>query len=412
MKDFTVIIIGGGASGMMCALRLAESGVKNIALVERNERLGRKLSATGNGQGNVTNENMSSSHYFSSSGSVENILQRFGKSDLLQYLSRLGGLCAADETGRIYPTSRQASSITDLFRFAIAKAGIQVLTGETVREVRKEKKFIVHTQINDYRSDFLVLACGGKASPHFGSDGFGYKIAADFGHTIIPLHPSLVRIKTVQTDIRALKGIRVECEAELLRKDKSGREISVSSQRGDVLFTDIGVSGDLVFRMSAFSRSGDVLCLNFLPGFARKDIVEVLERKILNYPDMKSEDLLRGIVNSAIGRVILKRCGIAQSAEVCTFHNIVNKLTDMLQHFRLEISGNEGFENAQVTKGGVSMRELDDCLMSEKCDRLYIVGETVDVDGECGGYNLQWAFSSGAVAAEAIKDRINNVDGN
>lgn len=412
MKDYTVLIIGGGASGMMCALRLAEGGVRNIALIEKNERLGRKLSATGNGQGNVTNENMSSSHYFSSSGSAEKVLSRFGKADLLQYLSHLGGLYTADDSGRVYPASRQASSVTDLFRFALAREGVRVLTGEAVREVRKDDKFIVCTQAGEYRSEYLVLACGGKASPHFGSDGFGYKIATCFGHTITPLSPSLVRIKTVQTDVRALKGIRVDCDAVLFRKDGNDKEIPVTSQRGDVLFTDTGVSGDLVFRLSAFSKAGDILSLNFLPGFSKKDVFKVLEEKVRNYPDMPSEDLLRGIVNSAIGRVILKRCEIAQSVGVRAMKNIVPILTDMLQNFKLEVSGSEGFENAQVTKGGVSMRELRDDLMSKKCERLFIVGETVDIDGECGGYNLQWAFSSGAVAAEAIKDRIHHVNGN
>lgn len=412
MKDYTVLIIGGGASGMMCALRLAEGGVRNIALIEKNERLGRKLSATGNGQGNVTNENMSSSHYFSSSGSAEKVLSRFGKTDLLKYLSHLGGLYTADDSGRVYPASRQASSVTDLFRFALAREGVRVLTGEAVREVRKDDKFIVCTQAGEYRSEYLVLACGGKASPHFGSDGFGYKIATCFGHTITPLSPSLVRIKTVQTDVRALKGIRVDCDAVLFRKDGSGKEIPVTSQRGDVLFTDTGVSGDLVFRLSAFSKAGNILSLNFLPGFSKKDVFKVLEEKVRNYPDMPSEDLLRGIVNSAIGRVILKRCEIAQSVGVRAMKNIVPILTDMLQNFKLEVSGSEGFENAQVTKGGVSMRELRDDLMSKKCERLFIVGETVDIDGECGGYNLQWAFSSGAVAAEAIKDRIHHVNGN
>ena len=416
MKDYTVLIIGGGASGMMCALRLAEGEVHNIALIEKNERLGRKLSATGNGQGNVTNENMSSSHYFSSSGSAEKVLSRFGKTDLLQYLSHLGGLYTADGSGRVYPASRQASSVTDLFRFALAREGVRVLTGEAVREVRKDErkddKFIVCTQAGEYRSEYLVLACGGKASPHFGSDGIGYKIASCFGHTITPLSPSLVRIKTVQTDVRGLKGTRVDCEAGLFRKDGSGKEMPVTSQRGDVLFTDTGISGDLVFRLSAFSKTGDILSLNFLPDFSKKDIFEVLEMKMRSYPDMPSEDLLRGIVNSAIGRVILKRCEIAQSVGVRALKNMVPKLADMLQHFKLEVSGSDGFENAQVTKGGVSMRELRDDLMSKKCERLFIVGETVDIDGECGGYNLQWAFSSGAVAAEAIKDRIHHVDRN
>lgn len=404
MEKFSVLIIGGGASGMMCALRLAESGVRGVAILEKNERLGRKLSATGNGQGNVTNEDMASRHYFSSTGSAENVLKRFGKSDLLQYLSKLGGLFGADEVGRVYPASRQASSVTDLFRFALARAGVRVLTGETVLEVRKGADFSVRTKNGEYGAKYLVLACGGKASPHFGSDGDGYRFASSFGHTITPLFPSLVRLRTEQTDIRALKGIRSYCAAELIRKE-GGRDKTIAVGRGDVLFTDAGVSGDLIFRLSAFCAQGDKLYLNFLPDFSKESVFSLLSEKARYYAELGAEDLLRGVVNSAIGRVVLKRCGISSAVSIRKAAAVLPTIVKMLFAFELTIGKSEGFENAQVTKGGVSMRELDDRLMSKKCDRLYIIGETVDVDGECGGYNLQWAFSSGAVAAEAIKER-------
>ena len=253
MEKFSVLIVGGGPSGMFCALRLAEAGVRGIAIAERNDRVGKKLSATGNGQGNITNENMSAAHYFSTTGSAERVLQKFGKEDLLFSLQELGGLFFADERGRVYPASRQAASVTDLLRFALARRGVKILTQTKISRVSFEGgAFAAEAEQGKYVAEKLVLACGGKASPHFGSDGCGYRLAETFGHTCTKLSPSLVQLKTDKSLIRGLKGIRTDCEVWVLREKRE-----LCRYRGDVLFTDYGVSGDAIFRASASAREGD-----------------------------------------------------------------------------------------------------------------------------------------------------------
>lgn len=412
MRDFNVLIVGGGASGMYCALQLAEYGVKNVAIVEKNERLGRKLSATGNGQGNVSNTDISASHYFSSTGSAEAVLKQYDQNCLIQYLTKIGGLFSADEKGRIYPVSRQASSVTDILRFAIQKRGVRVFTGENVVGVNiggGAKKFLVTTETDQYNADVLVLACGGMASPHFGADGAGYEFAKRLGLAVTKLDASLVRLKTDMAYIRGLKGIRLDCDV-CLRRYEGEDKIDVCRRRGDVLFTGSGVSGDVIFWLSAFAKSNDLLAIDFLPDFPSEKIIDFLQLKITNYPEMMMEDIMRCVVNSTVGRSVLKSCSIDFTARAKQTKERVWDIADRLKNFVLQVTGKDGFANAQVTKGGVSMKELDFALMSKKVKDLYVVGELVDIDGECGGYNLQWAFSSGAVAAKGIAARCANVD--
>lgn len=409
MENYTAIIVGGGAAGMMCALRLKRRGV-GVLLLERNDRLGRKLSATGNGQGNVTNEDMSAEHYFSSTGSAAPVLGRFGKDDLLDFLHELGGLFSADGEGRVYPASRQASSVTDIFRFALAESGVRIALGEKVLSARRASGgFLVSTEKGEYASRALVLACGGKASPHFGSDGSGYELAAGFGHTVTALASSLVRLKTERGFIAGLKGIRCDCRVVLSRpcahEKKRGEVFADTAVRGDVLFTESGLSGDAIFRLSARVREGDELCLDFLPDFGTEEVVSLLQKKAEKNPRMRAEDLLRCVVHGAVGRAALRRCNIAPDSPA---HDIFPKLAylaGMLTFYPVKVTGTEGFANAQVTKGGVPLSELDSELMSRRAEGLYFAGELLDIDGECGGYNLQWAFSSGAVVADAIAER-------
>ena len=400
MQKYRVIIVGGGASGMYCALRLADLGVRGVLVLERNERLGRKLSATGNGQGNITNARIAAANYFSQTampGTVERVLRRYGREDVLARFGALGGLFTEGEEGKIYPASRQAASVTDLLRFALARGGVSVRTGMQVQSaVREGNAFSVQAG-ERFLSDVLVLACGGCAAPHFGTDGGGYALARAFGHAVTPVRPSLVQLKADAAALRGLKGVRVAVEAVLLRTDS---EIARAS--GDIIFTDYGVSGDVAFRLSAFARAGDLLIVDFLPSFSEEEICAALESKKADRA-LAAGDLFRCVVNSAVGRSILRRNCIG--AEDPAARVPVRALAHAAKTYAIPVEGNLGFDAAQVTKGGVSMNELDEDLMSRRQDSLYIVGELADVDGECGGYNLQWAFSSGAVAAEAIARR-------
>lgn len=408
MKEYAAIIVGGGASGMFCALRLAESGVKDVLLLERNDRLGRKLSATGNGQGNVTNTAMSAEHYFSGdAGRVASVLARFGAADLIGALSALGGIFLPDAVGRVYPASRQAASVTDLLRFAL-EGRVEVRTGVRVLSARRDGAlFSVRTDGGkEFRGRALVLACGGKAAPHFGTDGSGYGLARAFGHTVTPLRPSLVQLKTEQTYIRGLKGVRADCAVRLLPGAAAAKGMPASKGdiclRGDLLFTDYGVSGDVIFRLSAFCREGDVLSVDFLPDCAPSAVAAAIRGKAERYPQMRGEDLLRGIVNSAVGKCLAK---YSANAPFSQDRGLADRLAACVKDFRLPVVGSLGFDYAQVTKGGVPLGEVDDDLMSRRAEGLYLLGELLDVDGECGGYNLQWAFSCGAVAASAVAGR-------
>lgn len=409
MREYAAIIVGGGAAGMFCALRLAEAGVTDVLLLERNDRLGRKLSATGNGQGNVTNAHMGAEHYFTDApDAVASVLDRFGKDDLLRELTSLGGLFEADEVGRVYPTSRQAASVTDLLRFAL-EGRVEVRLGARVRSARRSGgKFFVQTEGEEFCARSLALACGGRAAPHFGTAGDGYALARAFGHTVTPLRPSLVQLKTEQAYIRGLKGVRADCAVRIVG--------SPVCMRGDLLFTDYGVSGDAIFRISAFCGEGDVLSVDFLPGRAAGEVERLLRAKAARYPAMRKEDLLRGVVNSSVGKCLTKYSAnadfsqfqaqnTAERGKIRKNMDDLARLAHSVKDFRLPVVGTLGFDYAQVTKGGVPLAEVDEGLMSLRADGLYLLGELLNVDGECGGYNLQWAFSCGAVAADAIAGR-------
>lgn len=399
MEKFGTIIIGAGASGLFAALHLGESGRRDVLVLERNDRAGRKLSATGNGQGNVTNTDLASSHYRSSDMRlVSSVLRRFGREELLRYLRSLGGMFVSDGEGRVYPASRQAASVTDLLRYRLAALGIRLNTGEKVLSAHKSGGcFIVTTDRSEYSCSVLVLACGGKASPHFGTDGNGYELARSFGHTVTPLFPSLVQLKTETAHIRGLKGVRCDCRVQLL----NGREV-IGESRGDVIFTDYGVSGNAVFRLSPLARRADTVMIDFIPDSDVGELQSALLCKTEKEPGMRAADLFRCIVNSAVGKCVLRRCGVDEVRPVGEVSEKLGELAKSAKGYRLKLCGSLGFDSAQVTQGGVPVTELDECLMSKKTGCLYIVGELADVDGDCGGYNLQWAFSSGWVAAGGI----------
>lgn len=403
-EKYTAAIVGGGAAGMLAALILAEKGVRRILVLERNDRLGRKLSATGNGQGNVTNTDMCIRHYFSSDlHKAEGVLQAFGQRELVRLLTSVGGYFVADGEGRVYPSSRQAASVTDILRFALAARNVCVKTGEYVRSAAVTADgFCVRTDKGRYGARFLILAAGGKASPHFGSDGSGYALAEQFGHTVTPLAPALVQLKTERDNIRGLRGIRSDCAVHLLR---GGRE--EFSCRGDVIFTDYGVSGNAVFRASSRAKTGDILSLDLLPDCAHEELCAILERKAETCPHLAGEDLLRCIVNSALAKAVMRSLGLPQDILCGALKDQVCAVSGRVKDFRLRVTGSMGFENAQVTKGGVPLAETDGYLMSRKVPGLFFAGEILDVDGECGGYNLQWAFSSGARCAERIAELCN-----
>lgn len=398
MQIYNTAIIGGGASGMLCALKLSEKRENQILLVERNDRLGKKLSATGNGQGNITNLNLDITNYFTTQPKkVEKIIDGFNNHDLIEYLTSLGGLFIPDETGRVYPASKQASSVTDILRMELARRkNVKVLLSTKVKAVcKKNNIFSIETESDKLFCQTLVFSAGGKVAKHFGTDGSFFEIVKSMGHSVTKLTPSLVQFKTPLENIRTMKGIRSECEVSLFEGDKL-----LKSTRGDVIFTDYGVSGNAIFKLSSYLTDKNKIKINFLPNVDESVLENLLLKKISKYPQLKYDDLLCAILNNSIARSIIKYCKL-NGSDICKKENI-SIIIGAIKEFKLEIIGTLGFDYAQVTKGGVPTEEVFDNLSSKKISGLYFTGEILNVDGECGGYNLQWAFSSAACVANAI----------
>ena len=407
MKHYSTVIIGGGAAGLFLAAN-ATTKYGKVLLLERGERVGKKLSSTGNGQGNITNARVGEAAYFSVRGDktqekqVQGYLSRYGRDELLAFLGRLGGLFLADERGRYYPAGRQASAITDLLRYEVASRGVEVQTGAYVQSVRKvggRYEITAKTEegVRTYVADTVVVCTGGKAAKNFGTDGNGYALAGAFSHTTTALYPALVQLKTDVSYTKSLKGIRV-MDAKLTAV-VDGKPVQTLT--GDLIFTDYGVSGDAVFRISSFVAdkldAGKVsLLVDLLPTVEKETLLALLTEKQKNYPQLPKAELLCGILNNQVGRAVMKRYGEAGLSAV----------VDGVKAFALPVVGSLGFDYAQVTKGGIPLAELDEHLQSRNAEGLYFAGEILDVDGECGGFNLQWAYTSAMVCLEGIKEKI------
>ena len=378
---YDVAIIGGGASGLACAIRLVESNNLKIAVIDAGERLGKKLAATGNGQGNVSNIDMTAEHYF---GSCARLASKISCPDPYSGLKIFDCLFSADEKGRIYPTGRQASALSDcLIRKLNGKADIYL----SIKVTEIDKGFFL--TLSDGRkieAEHIVFCVGGKAQKQFKTDGTSYRLLTKFGHTVTSLYPSLVQIKTETKHIKTLKGIRADCIASV---SVGGKQIKCF--RGDVIFTEYGISGNAIFSLSPYitDKPEAELSLCLLPDIPDEKIIATLEDR--KKSGMKNEELLSGILHNQLGRSVIARAGFKISDIVRT-----------LKNFTLPVTGTLGFDYAQVTRGGIPADEITDVLESKFVKNLFLAGEVLDVDGDCGGYNLQWAFTSGIYVAENI----------
>ncbi len=402
MEKIDIAIIGGGAAGLFLANALAQRN--GVVLLERGERLGKKLSATGNGQGNLTNLAVRKAEYFSVdkreevSARIKNTIARFDDRSMQDFFALLGVLCIADERGRVYPSSRQASALTDALRFSLQKKRVNVRTETRVTALKKEGNGFVLTveskgEKYSLYAQKVVLCTGGKAAKNFGTDGSAYALATALGHTVTALYPSLVQLKTDTAHSKTLKGIRVT-DGVITAKTPT-REHAV---QGDIIFTDYGISGDAVFRLSAFIAdelpSGKCTAtLDFLPPYTQEQIFALLQEKRKAFPDLPTEELLFGVVNNQIGRAVLRLAD-----------KDLKRAAALVKSFPLSIVGSLGFDYAQVTKGGIPLLEVTECFESKLASGLYFAGESLDVDGQCGGFNLQWAYASARVVAEKLNE--------
>lgn len=383
MKKYDVAIIGGGASGLACAVVLAENSNLKTIIFEAGERIGKKLASTGNGQGNVSNTDMSVEHYF---GGNTDLVEKIACADPNAYERIFDCLFSADERGRIYPAGRQASALCDnLLRRLSGK--VEIMLSTPVKNI--EKGFIIETEKEKISADYVVICTGGCAQPV--AKGISpYALAENFGHTHTALYPSLVQIKTDTTHIKTLRGIRADCELSAYENGKL-----IKSTRGDVIFTEYGISGNAVFALSPYitDKQGVTVSLAFLPEISEEVIENNLKKR--RAAGCSGGELLSGTLHNQIGRTIIARSGTENDKQI----------VKTLKNFTLSVKETLGFAYAQVTRGGIKMNEISDELESKLVKNLYFAGEVLDVDGDCGGYNLQWAFTSGMFIADNIIKR-------
>ena len=397
-----VIIIGGGASGMMAALAAAESGCR-VTLLERQSRVGRKLLATGNGRCNLTNHNVSPARYHGGDGFCAYALDAFDVGATLQFFASLGLLTVAEDSGRVYPMSNMAGSVLDVLRYALERPGIEVVTGQAVSSVKKTSDgFTVRTETDTFSAKKLILAAGGCAGSKVGGVMDGYQLARQLGHHRTVLYPSLVQVCTDPTYPRGLKGVKAQAALTLTREGET-----LTAGQGEVLFTEYGVSGPAVFDLSrAVAAGGDglTLHLDFLPGWSREDTLTWLRSQRTALSRQEAGALLTGGVHPRLGRMLCKAAGISGGQPVSELTDRqLEALCRQVREFTLPITGTCGFDQAQVTAGGLRTGEFDPRTMESRLvPGFYACGEVLDIDGDCGGFNLQWAWASGRLAGRLL----------
>ncbi|MBQ3572039.1 MAG: aminoacetone oxidase family FAD-binding enzyme [Clostridia bacterium] len=393
---YSVAIIGGGFSGMCAGVKLGAVLGSKLLILEGNKRVGKKIIATGNGQGNITNTLMSEKYYHGDVNLVKTALDRYSNTHLISFFEELG-LITDVHNGKVYPASFVAGSITDVLRFELERLNVSVKTECYVTKIVKEGGFKITCENGEvYFAEKVICAFGGKSGAGFLTDGRSYKLLTNLNHTLTELSPSLVQLKCEKEKIKGLKGIKLDAKVGLY-----GDKRHIATFNGDILFTDYGISGNAVFSLSAYLKGvkNPTVEIEFLPNFTREFLAEKLSVKCKN--KMEWEKLLVSFLPSRLALSVLKVCSISH-AEIAKQHEI-EKVVNCIKSFTLKIEGTSSFDNSQVTAGGINTKEIHySSLESKIVPNLYIIGETLDVDGDCGGYNLQWAFTSAMIASEDI----------
>ena len=394
-------IIGAGASGMAAALAASENEQVRVILMERQARVGRKLAATGNGRCNLTNLHAQQRGYHGENPDFADFaLKHFDVQNTLEWFRKLGLYTVAEDSGRVYPYSDQANSVVDVLRFALDRPNIQLLTGFEVKKVRKaDGGFRIESAEEVVFCDKLIIACGGLAGTKLGGSMAGYQCLRELGHKCTKLRPTLVQLKSSWNGCASLKGVRANCHVQILHDGELHSESS-----GELQFTEYGLSGPVMFEVSrdACQGSGNWIArMDFLPD---KD-EQWLCRQLLRRRDThwKAEDLLTGILHNRLGRVLTQSVGISSYVPISQLEETeIRAVVNAVKSFDVTLSEPMGMDAAQVTAGGIVTTEFDDATM-ESClvPNLYACGEVLDIDGDCGGYNLQWAWSSGRLAGRS-----------
>jgi len=406
-----VTVIGGGSSGMMAAVSAARSGAK-VLLLERKDRVGKKLLATGNGRCNLTNTDGSLYRFHGGDRAfMAAVLTRFPAASAIAFFEELGIACIKEAGGRIYPRSGQASAVLDVLRWELERLQVDVRTGYEVKQITQAQSgfTLMLAAGGELAAQRLVLACGGMAGPQFGSDGSGQRLAGALGHRLVEPVAALVPLRLRADFLRKLKGVSFDGRGEV----RCGDEV-LRAEEGEFLFTDNGISGPPVLQLS---RSAAValqknleprLVLDLFPGSSLEQLDDALTIRFRRQGRKSLGDGLVGLLNKRLIPVVLSQAGIdyhaLPGAEISAAAR--NALARLLKNWSLAVAGTMPWPEAQVTAGGVALDAVDPAtLESRLVPGLHFCGEVLDVDGDCGGFNLQWAWASGQLAGRSAASR-------
>lgn len=455
-----IIVIGAGASGLIAAISAAQAydreihasekaalGKVSVTILEHMDIAGKKVLQTGNGRCNLTNRFIDAACYQNENAPfVMHIINKFTPDDAINFFNSLG-LLTKSRSGSIngdsareyiYPNSDQAEAVVNALLSRAVRLGINIEYRTHVKSIeKKDNEFVIETVIRDsilnkvsaspdldefrpvrtYSADAVILAAGSKAAPWTGSDGSGYALAESFGHTIIPPLPALVQLESSEKSCKVMAKARNDGRIRIYASDKDDKESRlIAESYGELQFTDYGISGIPVFQVSRHavkalhekknvSASVDLLTLA-----SREKVAGLLSRAVYDRGTSTVTDVLAGMLNRNVAKGIAAALHISPKQTMNRLsHDDINLIAGTVKDFRMKLSGYKSFDRAQVCQGGVSLEELNqDTLESKLVDGLYICGELLDVDGICGGYNLQWAWSSGYTAGRSAALR--NVD--
>lgn len=393
----SVIVVGGGASGLAAAVTAAENGAY-VTLLERLPRVGKKILLTGNGRCNLGNRDSDFSHFHGTLPQAKQILSGF---DPVRWFRQFGLLTRTDAEGRIYPMSGTAASVLDALRFAAAQRGVRMLCEKQVTGIRpKGDRWQVIAGNENFTADAVILCAGGSAAPNCGTDGNLLPMLRKMGYTVTEPRPALCPVLTDPAMVRALKGLRVKAKATALRGDQI-----LKSESGEVQFTDQALSGICVFnlsRLAAMHGSSLTLSLDLLPDLAPDETAALLDELLHLRGDLPGGELLTGLFPKRIGETLLRQSGGNCNAAASEITADTLKMLRVLIHdLRFPVKGTASFSQAQVTAGGIAGQCVTKTLESKLHPGIWFCGELLDLDGDCGGFNLTWSWASGVCAGRS-----------
>lgn len=414
LYDLDLAVIGGGASGLAAAVAAGRElgGEFKAAVFDAQPRCGRKLLATGNGRCNLTNRGAaanSNCYHTDDMNALKRVFSCVNVQDTLGFFENIGLVCREEEEGRIYPSCGQASAVLDLLRLELARLNIPEVCGCRIEKLRRDGgEFVMNSPSGLIKAKNVIVACGGKAAPNLGGVDWGYSLLCSMGHTATRLDPSLCPVPVESPHLNSLKGIRAYAKASVC--DERG---VIYSDSGEVQFGDKALSGIVIFQLSsaaAHARSGEKwIELDMLPERSEQELAGMLTRRRALLPHLTLENYLTGVFNKRVGMCLLKQAGMSPlSRSVSQLSDSdIRKIAAVIKRWRFPVSGKAQWNSAQVTGGGVRLSEFDGLTMQSRlCKGLFAAGEVLNVDGFCGGYNLQWAWSSGILAGRSAAARL------